>query len=762
MESLESLTGELIMARAACFMVTAFIEIAIFLGLAIYVVARNPRRPINWVFGAFCFTVINHYLSSLFLFPEPELPPPVTFFLLRWKWVTHSFSPTFYLHLVSFYFSPAWRRYRRWALLPAYLFSAGLAMAALFTDLLVAGPLHRLPPYIIGPVPGPLMRLYVGLFALEVVIGIGGLIAGYRAALSPSLRRQIVYLLIPTGLLILGGVGTWIIILTKATGRIPFELMDMLVLLAAFFYARAVLLYGSFVGRPLAWRDLFYATLGIIAGLVTLYLTTTLDRWLAAYTPFPYPLATGILVVIVAVGFPTIGRWVTKRLDGLLFWAERQRRGRVYDLVEALAETSDPEELQAELLATLCAVLRVHGGYVALSDPDLPPETLTVRVVQGNLPLRPGDPVHLPPLHGKEPRLVAALLPHEQAEPAQQEIALLCPLPADQESGGVLALGKKQNGTLFTPQELALCADLTRQLGAIRRMIRLREQRNRHLEAARLRDQALRQLEEEIIASTHQTLAARRERHAAPLEIRLLGPLQVVRDGKLMLEAEWGTERAKALLAYLLWKGPAGATREEISMALWPGRPVEDTANVFHVTLYHLRRVLEPGLGQGDASSYILHERGRYRFNASAPHWLDVTVFRALVADSKPAALREAVALYRGPYLEDAAWTLPPEVEAQRRALELLYEDALRRLAAQTPSREAVLYLTKLLAVEPADDTAHRALVTSYLARGRRDLARRQVARWRQALDELDLEPSPEARALWRMVENGQGNPCEG
>jgi DNA-binding SARP family transcriptional activator len=68
----------------------------------------------------------------------------------------------------------------------------------------------------------------------------------------------------------------------------------------------------------------------------------------------------------------------------------------------------------------------------------------------------------------------------------------------------------------------------------------------------------------------------------------------------------------------------------------------------------------------------------------------------------------------------------------------------------------------KLLAVEPADETAHRALVSSYLARGRRDLARRQVARWRHALDELDLEPSPEARGLWRMVENRRGNPCEG
>jgi DNA-binding SARP family transcriptional activator len=748
------------MARAACFRVIASIEIAIFLGLAIYVIMRNWRQSISWIFGAFCFTLANHYLSSLFLFPEPGLPPSVTPFPLRWKWATASFSSTFYLHLVSFYFPPAWRRYRLWALLPAYLISAGLAGAALFTDLLVAGPLYRPPPFIIGPLPGPLMRLFAGFFGLEVMVGIVGLIAGYRAVLSPFLRRQIVYLLIPTGSAVLSSVIAWNIVLTQDVNHIPYELIDVLLILTAFFYARAVLLHGSFVGRPLAWRDLFYSTLGATAGLVTLYLAMTLDRWLAAHTLFSYPLATGILVVSVAVSFPVVRRWVTARLDRLLFRAKRQQRKMVHHLAETLAETPDPEQLQAELLATLCAMLNVPDGYVALSGPDLPPKTLTVRVVQGSLPLRPGDLVHLPRLHGREPQLVAALPPQGQAEPAWQETALLCPLPVDQR-GGVLALGEKRDGTPFTHQELALCAELTRQLDAIGRMIRLREQRNQHLEAARLRDQALRRLEEEVVASTHQALTAWGCR-ATPLEIRLLGPLQVMNNGQPVPETAWGTERAKALLAYLLWKGPVGATREEISIALWPGRPIEKTANVFHVTLHHLRRVLEPGHSRGCASSYVLHGQGRYRFDASAPHWLDVTAFRALVANDAPAALQKAVTLYRGPYLEDASWNLPPEVEAQRRALELLYADALRRLAAQASSREAVPYLTKLLAVEPTNETTHRALVLDYLARGRRDLARQQVARWQQALDELNLEPSPEARELWQTVENGRGNPCEG
>jgi DNA-binding SARP family transcriptional activator len=745
------------MARATLFMITATVAIVVYLGLAIHVVTRNPRQLISWIFGAFCSTLVSYYLSSLFLFSGSA--PPITPLPLRWKWAAISFSPAFYLHLVSFYFPPAWRRSRLWVLAPAYLLSAGFALAALFTNLLVAGPLYRPPPLIIGPLPGPLMQLYAGFFALGVIGGTAGLIVGYRATLSPSLRYQILYFLIPTGMVILSGVVNWIIVLTQDVNRIPHEVGDALLILAAFFYASAVLRYGSFVGRPMARRDLFYSALAAAVGLVALYLTQTLDHWLAAYTPFPYPLTTGILVMAIAVTFPVVRPWATTRLDRLLFRAERQQRTMAYYLVEALAETPDPEELQAELLGALCAALRVRGGYVALSDLDSSPGTWTVHTVQGKVSVQPGDRVHQPPLRGVEPQLTAAFLPQQQMEPGWRDVALFCPLTANAASGGVLALGEKRDGGTFTPEDLALCAELAERLDATGHMTRLREQRNGYLEAARHHDQALRRLEEKVVASVHQVLTARERQPLspaeAPLDIRLLGPLQVIREGELVPEAAWGTEKAKGLLAYLLWKGPAGATREEISAVLWPDRLPEETGNVFHVTLHRLRRALKPESGGGHGVRYIRHDLGRYYFNAGAPHWLDVRAFRALVDIGKLAALREAVALYRGPYMEDMGWALPPEAEADQRALEGSYADALRRLAARVEEGEAVAYLEKLLAVEPADETAQRTLVAGYLVRGRRDLARRQVTRWRETLAELGLEPSPEAMALWRIVENG-------
>jgi len=732
--------------------ITTSVAVAIFLGLAIWVITRNSHQPNSWIFSVLCLAIATFYFSSLFMIPEPEFSSSISSFFLYVKWVAIALSPALYLHLVSFYFLFTWQQYRSWILLPSYFLSAGLASLILFTNLVVADLHHHSDPHIIGPTPGPLMPLLAGFFLVHVMSIAVGLIVSYRVTRAPSIRHQILYLIAPTGLVLLSSAIHWVIIIQDAD-QFPHEIPDVLLILAAFFYVRAVIHYGSFVGRPLTRRRLFYSILASLAGLSALYLTLALDRWLMAYTHFPFPPTTGILVITLITSFPAASRWIIRKLDGLLFRSEAQERELTYHLAGALVEIPDPERLEVELLDTLCTILNVRNGYVALSKPELSPDKLAVHVVHGDLALQLGSLVHRPSQRslGKVPQLVSTFSPQLRSMPGWQDIILFCPLTIDQDIDGVLALGEKQDGTPFTSQEITLCAELAKHLNNVGRMIRLRDQRNHWLEAAREQEEALRELSEVVISSTRQTLSVWKDKDV-PLKIRILGPLQVSRNGQIVPETTWGSEKAKALLAYLLWKSPTGVTREELSRALWPDRLFEETANVFHVTLHRLRRVLQPQAGRDCISDYIRHDRGRYCFNMDTPHWLDVTAFQEFASHDDPIALETAVQLYRGSYLEDVAWALPPDVEAQQRQLEQLYADILRRLAAQAKGRETTIYLEKLIAVEPADETAYRALVLGYLAQGRRDLARRQIARWQQALVELELEPTVEVRALWHKV----------
>lgn len=727
--------------------------VAVFFGLSVYVITRNPYLLISWVFAGISLTVAGIYLSSFFLVSNPNSASELTVYALRFKWAAIILCPALFLHLVSFYFPPNWQKYQRWTLTAAYLPGLMLAWLTVFTQFIVAGPLYTVAPHITKPIPGPLMPVGAAIFMLQLLVGIGGLYSCYKKTLSASFRRQVFTLFISAVLVMLASLIYWIDILTAEGRLIPHELPDVLLLVAAFLSTGVVVRYGSFVGRPVTRRSLFYSALVAGGGLLLVYLTLSIDQRIMQYTAFPYPLVTGILLLAVVVGYPAIQGWLTGKIDRWFFQSERQQQELAYHLVEALVQTPDPDQLQAQLLDSLCAILNVRKGFVALAQPDVTSDKLRVQVIHGNLAVRIGDLVKRPALTSvsTQPHLVDAL-PGLPSETGWQEMSLIFALTIDQNVNGVMALGEKHNAAVFTWQEMSLCSQLAKQLEMVGQMSHLNQQRNHYLELARRQSQALQQLSTQVIDSARHTLTSW-QRSTAPIEIRILGPMQVYRNGQLIPESDWGSEKAKMLLAYLLWKNFVGVTREELSEALWPNRPFEDTANVFHVTLHRLRRVFQPTGGQGRTTRYILYDRGRYRFNTDAPYWLDVTAFETLVKQDDPEAGRAAIALYRGQYLEDVAWALPPDIEFLQRQFERRYLDLLQRLVAQVEQREAIIYLEKILAIEPTNEATLRALVLSYLAQGRRDLARRQVHHWQQAMIDLDLDPAPEITALTALVE---------
>ncbi len=739
--------------RSVLFFIVAVVAVAPYLGLAMYVLTQNPRRLISWVFGGFCLTFAGFYFTSLFLFPEGAAYSNAIPAALRWKMAAACFTPTFYLHLVSYYFPIRWRKRRRWILLPAYAISLALAGCALWGRWLIAGASYGANDAIINPLPGPLMTAFVAFFLLLAAGGLAGLVAGYRVALTTAVRNQIRHLLVPSGLLILGSFIVWFIILAGRPVGMPIEIGDSMLILAAFFFANTVLRYGSFIGTTLTWRNLFYAVPGAVLFMASLNLTLWLDLRLMQWTPFPLPVITGVYVLVVFASFPVIRR----RVDQVFFRAEHQEDEIADHLVQSLLKSPASYDLVTELLDTLYTVMGARGAYIALPDADVTTGLLTVQFVRGEMAVQVGDEVKAPALTRLGPYPGRALLPYEQEQPGWQDVGLFCLLPTPRDRPVLIALSARRDGALYRPEEIARCTMLARPLVAAVHIMELREERNQYLSTARERERELQQLQKEVIATANQTLRAW-DQTRPPLEIHLLGPLQVLVNGQAPRAAAWGSERTRVLLAYLLWKGPDGASRDEILEVLWPDRPPAEATNNLHVTLYRLRRLLEPGLKQGNLSRYIIHDGGRYRFNYGSAHWLDVSVFKLLLERGQLEDLKRAVDLYRGGYLEDTIFQLPAEAVADVLAMEKMYLQALRQIEAQVDDpHEKMIYLEKLLSIEPADFAARRQLVAVCLELGRPDLARRQVATWQEVIQQMGLEPEAEDLQTWQRVEGFNG-----
>src|SRR5918996_4701269 len=135
------------------------------------------------------------------------------------------------------------------------------------------------------------------------------------------------------------------------------------------------------------------------------------------------------------------------------------------------------------------------------------------------------------------------------------------------------------------------------------------------------------------------------------MEFRLLGPLEIRADhGGLPL----GGPKQRTVLAHLLLQANRVVSTERLIDAIWGEEPPATARNTLQTYIRHLRRAVGAERIQHRSSGYVLHADSQE---------IDVLQFQGLIEESQalapadlPAAitsLREALALWRGPALDD-------------------------------------------------------------------------------------------------------------
>ena len=139
------------------------------------------------------------------------------------------------------------------------------------------------------------------------------------------------------------------------------------------------------------------------------------------------------------------------------------------------------------------------------------------------------------------------------------------------------------------------------------------------------------------------------------IEFRILGPLEVVENGRPVIV---GAPKVRALLAVLLLHRGEVVSIDRLIDALWGERAPATAAKTVQVYVSNLRRALGDGLLVTRGRGYVLQvasgQVDRDRFGALAAEGR-----RALQAgDARVASdrLRDALALWRGPPLEEFAY----------------------------------------------------------------------------------------------------------
>jgi DNA-binding SARP family transcriptional activator len=143
------------------------------------------------------------------------------------------------------------------------------------------------------------------------------------------------------------------------------------------------------------------------------------------------------------------------------------------------------------------------------------------------------------------------------------------------------------------------------------------------------------------------------------MEIRILGPLEVVTEGD---PVDLPSGKARLLLAALAVHANQVVSTDRLFEFLWHGQPPDSAANTLQTYVAHLRRSLEPDRAPRQRSRLLLTREPGYLL-ALDPGQIDAVRFERLVGQARPllgtapeeaaALLHTALSLWRGEPLSD-------------------------------------------------------------------------------------------------------------
>ena len=153
------------------------------------------------------------------------------------------------------------------------------------------------------------------------------------------------------------------------------------------------------------------------------------------------------------------------------------------------------------------------------------------------------------------------------------------------------------------------------------------------------------------------------------MEIRILGPLEVVAEGD---QVDLPAGKARLLLAALVVHANQVVSTDRLVEFLWHGQPPDSAANTLQTYVAHRRRRLEPDRRPHQQGRLLITRQPGYLV-ALDPDQIDAVRFQRLVGEARPflnsapqqaaALLGGALSLWRGEPLAD--FTFEPFAQAE-------------------------------------------------------------------------------------------------
>lgn len=241
-------------------------------------------------------------------------------------------------------------------------------------------------------------------------------------------------------------------------------------------------------------------------------------------------------------------------------------------------------------------------------------------------------------------------------------------------------------------------------------------------------------------------------------QLTLFGGFQLAdATGKMLTPA---TRKARALLAWLALTSDREHPREKIAALFWPDSDESQARHSLRQTLVELHRLIPEDYAALRAT------RDWISLDSQLIN-IDAQVFNTALAQGDEHSLDKALELYQGELLEGcnprsdmfSAWLETYRNDYSLRAVATLRQ-RLNMLLEQQDYPRSLHYATQLIALDPLQESAYRALMQAHHGLGDPAAAHRWYQHCRNVLQqELGVAPSPETEALFEKIAASQASP---
>src|SRR5215470_14454220 len=236
------------------------------------------------------------------------------------------------------------------------------------------------------------------------------------------------------------------------------------------------------------------------------------------------------------------------------------------------------------------------------------------------------------------------------------------------------------------------------------------------------------------------------------LYLRLFGTFQFASEGGRAFSLP--TKKTKALLAYLAYYGGQPHERTKLAALLWEDSAEIQARESLRQSLSLVRKALSPRHG------HALITRSDTVELKSGVFLVDAVEFERLVATDDMANLGHAIQLYQGKFLEGfdlrasefEGWLSSVRQQLNEKAVNALNKLLSHDVEAGNIER-GITIATKLLSLDPLQESAHRSLMKLYCKQGRYAAALQQYRFCSDVLSrELGVEPEASTKTRYREI----------